>query len=375
MLELFSDFTLRNVAMGAALLGISSGVLGSFALLREQSLLGDTLSHAALPGVCLGFLIAGGRNLLPILLGALVTGALAALFVLLLTRRSRLKNDAALGIALSLFFAVGTVLLTYIGNQNNAGQAGLDAFLFGQAASILPADVAVMAVITALSLALVLGFWKEFKLLSFDPGFAGSLGLPTLLLDIIMTVMIALAIVIGLQLVGVVLMAAMVIAPAAAARQWTRRLGAMVTLAAVFGALSGVVGAVISALATGLATGPVIVLCASVFVIVSLLFAPERGLLWAALRSVRQRRELHSHQVLIDLYQLADAHGNPQYPSEAGMMNLYYGTDARRALRKLASKGYLVKTEHMREEGPHWVLTDAGYERARELLGEMGLAA
>ena len=178
VLALLTDFTLRNVMLGAALLGIVSRVLGSFALLRQQSLLGDTLSHAALPGVALGFLVAGGRQLVPILLGALLTGALAALFMVLLVRRSRLKTDAALGAALSIFFAFGIVLLTYIGNQNNAGQAGLEAFLFGQAASIIPSDVVTMAVIAGLALGIVLLFWKEFKVVSFDPGVCREFGLP-----------------------------------------------------------------------------------------------------------------------------------------------------------------------------------------------------
>ena len=138
------DFTLRNVLLGAALLGLSSGTLGSFALLRQQSLLGDTLAHAALPGVCLGFLLSGTRAPLPIFLGALASGALAAAFTLLLTRSSRLKTDAALGVSLSLFFALGLVLLTLIQRSAGAGQAGLESFLFGQAAAVVPSDVALI---------------------------------------------------------------------------------------------------------------------------------------------------------------------------------------------------------------------------------------
>jgi manganese/zinc/iron transport system permease protein len=239
LMALFQDYTVQNVALGAALLGISSGVLGSFAVLRQQSLLGDTLSHAALPGVCLGFIVAGTRQLGSILLGALLTGALAALLMLLLTRRSRLKTDAGLGVTLSVFFAVGIVLLTYIQGTNNASQGGLDSFLFGQAAAILRSDLYVMGGITLFALALVATFWKEFKLVTFDPAFAGSLGLPVTVLEVLLTVMTALAVVIGLQMVGVVLMAAMIIAPAVAARQWSNRLEGMVILAAAIGAAGG----------------------------------------------------------------------------------------------------------------------------------------
>lgn len=290
LLILAQDYTIQTVSLGALLLGVSSGVLGSFAVLRQQSLLGDTLSHAALPGVVLGFMVAGGRSLGPILLGALITGTLAALLVLVLTRRSRLKTDAALGIALSVFFAVGVVLLTHVQGSGNASQGGLDSFLFGQAAAILRADLVVMAGITGFALLLVGLLWKELKLVTFDPLFAASLGLPVVVLEAVLTVMIALAVVIGLQMVGVVLMAAMIIAPAVAARQWVRRLEHMVFLAAAVGAVGGITGALLSATGRGLATGPLVILAISVAVVVSLAFAPERGLLWDAIRRGRERR-------------------------------------------------------------------------------------
>ena len=161
--DLFTDFTLRTIALGAIVLGVTSGVLGVFALLRRQSLLGDVLSHAALPGVCIGFLISGATKPLPILIGALISAIIAALFMLMLCRMSRIKEDAALGAVLSFFFAIGTVLLTYIQQQNNSGQSGLDSFLFGQAAAILPDDVVVMAVVGVAVVGFVMLLWKEVK--------------------------------------------------------------------------------------------------------------------------------------------------------------------------------------------------------------------
>jgi manganese/zinc/iron transport system permease protein len=292
LLAFLQDYTIQNVVIGAALLGISSGVLGSFAVLRQQSLVGDMLSHAALPGVCLGFLVAGSRHLPSIVLGALLTGLLATGLMLALVRYSRLKTDAALGIALSIFFAVGVVLLTYIQNSGNAALGGLDSFLFGQAAAMLRSDLYVTGGVTALGLLIVGLFWKEFKLVTFDPLFARSSGLPTGLLDALLTMMVALAVVIGLQLVGVVLMASMVIAPAAAARQWVSRLEGLVIWSAIFGAAAGILGALISSGNRGLATGPLIVLSASAIVLVSLLFAPQRGLLWQARRQAQDRRRL-----------------------------------------------------------------------------------
>jgi manganese/zinc/iron transport system permease protein len=372
LLALLQDYTIQNVAMGAALLGVTSGLLGSFAVLRQQSLLGDTLSHAALPGICLGFIIAGARDLGSILAGALVSGALAALLVLVLTRETRLKTDAALGVALSLFFAVGIVLLTHIQGMGNASQGGLDSFLFGQAAAILRSDLWIMGGIAAVALTLVAALWKELKLVTFDPVFAASIGLPVLALEITLTVMVALAVVVGLQMVGVVLMAAMVVAPAVAARQWTRRLEGMVVLAALIGLAGGVVGAVVSATARGLATGPVIVLAVSAIVLVSLVAAPERGLLWQPVRHWRDRRELREAQVLTTLYRLAAHHRDPRYPAELGTVDTYHGVGTRSVLAKLHGRGLVRPVAHVPERTAHWELTPGGIAEAERVLAGLG---
>lgn len=371
MLELLNDYTIQTVAMGAALLGISSGVLGCFAVLRKQSLLGDTLSHAALPGICIGFLIAGARDLGSILAGALVTGAAAALVVLALTRMSRLKTDAALGIALGLSFALGVVLLTYIQGTGNASQGGLDSFLFGQAAAILRSDLWIMGGIALGSLLLVAALWKQFKLVSFDPGFAASLGMPVVAMEMAMTTMVALAVVVGLQMVGVVLMTAMIIAPPVAARQWTRRLGTMVVLSAIFGTVAGVTGAVLSATARGLSTGPLIVLTISAIAFVSLLISPERGLLWEILQRWRDRRALRGRQVLTTLHAMAEEHGDRHYPTELGSLDTFHGTDTRAALARLQERGLIKPVTHEPETTPHWELTPTGYAEAERLAAKL----
>lgn len=367
-----SDYTIQNVAIGAAILGVISGVLGCFSVLRQQSLLGDTLSHAALPGICLGFIVAGGRDLGAILTGALIAGALAALVVQLLVRKSRLKTDAALGIALSVFFAAGIVLLTYIQGVGGAAQGGLESFLFGQAAAILRGDLVIMGAISVAALTIVALFWKEFKLTTFDPLFAGSIGLPVVVLEVVITVLIALAVVVGLQMVGVVLMAAMVIAPAVAARQWTRRLETMVMLAAAFGMAGGIVGAVLSATSRGLATGPLIVLAVSAIVLVSLLLAPERGLVWSTAKIFRDRRELRGKQVLATLYGLASEHGDVGYRSEQGMIDAFHGMGTRAVLERLRARGLVKPVPHMPGEMIHWALTPDGVIEARAQDEAMG---
>lgn len=283
--DLLFDYTLRTVALGSAVLGLVSGALGAYAVLRRQSLVGDAISHAALPGVALAFIITQSKAPLVLMIGAGLAGWLATLVVLRITSSTRVKTDSALGIVLSVFFGFGLVLLSFIQRHvPNAAQAGLEKFLFGQAATLLMSDVVTMAAVGGIALAVMALFWKEFKLASFDPAFGASLGFPIRLLDVLLTTLLVVAIVIGLQTVGVVLMSAMVVAPAAAARQWTDRLGTMIGLSALFGALAGVSGAAISSLVPRLPTGPTIVLCISAVVVVSLLFAPNRGLVWARFR-------------------------------------------------------------------------------------------
>jgi manganese/zinc/iron transport system permease protein len=192
------------------------------------------------------------------------------------------------------------------------------------------------------------------------------------IIEVAMTVMVALAVVVGLQMVGVVLMTAMIIAPAVAARQWTRRLGAMVVLSALFGTVAGVAGAVLSATARGLSTGPLIVLAISAIVLVSLLVSPERGLLWEMVRNWRDRRSLRGRQVLTTLHAMAEEHGDRRYPAELGSLDTFLGADTRHALTRLEARGYIRPVTHEPETTPHWELTQSGYAEAERLVAEIG---
>ena len=286
------DYTLMIVAIGAALLGAVSGSLGTYAVLRRQSLLGDAISHAALPGVAIAFLLTGSKTPLILVLGAALAGWLGTLLILSIVRLTRIKYDSALGIVLSTFFGFGLVLHTLIQRTGNANQAGLDTFLFGQAATVLESDVLTIGILGGVAIIIMFVFWKELKLLVFDEGFAASLGFPIRVLDILLTSLLVIAIVLGLQAVGAVLMSAMLVAPAVAARQWTNKLSLMMFLAACFGALAGVSGTIISSSASRIPTGPTIVLCATVVVGLSIAFAPNRGLLWDWLRHQRNKQGL-----------------------------------------------------------------------------------
>lgn len=278
-LALFHDYTFQTVALGSALLGLISGVLGSFAVLRKQSLLGDGVSHAALPGVVISFMLLGSKNTEALLLGALISGLLAVLIILSIVRHTCIKFDSALALVMSVFFGLGLVLLTYVQKMPNSNQAGLKRFIFGQASTLLKRDIILMLICGVVLISLVIIFFKEFKLFTFDSDFFKSLGFSSKKINLLLSFMIVVSIIIGLQTVGVILMSAMLISPAVAARQWTNNLSIMIILSAVFGAISGVVGTALSSLVQKLPTGPTIVVCISIIVIISVLFAPSRGVL------------------------------------------------------------------------------------------------
>ncbi|MCY3488487.1 MAG: metal ABC transporter permease [Bacteroidetes bacterium] len=367
MEQFFDDYTLRTVTLGTAILGAVSGALGTFAVLRRQSLLGDAVSHAALPGIGLAFILTSSKASLVLMVGAGLAGWLATAVVLLVTTSTRVKYDSALGLVLSVFFGAGLVLLTFIQKYPNANQAGLDSFLFGQAASLVVGDVITMTVLGGIVLVALLLFWKEFKLLAFDPEFAHSLVLPVRWLDIGLTTLLVVAIVIGLQTVGVVLMSAMIIAPAAAARQWTDNLGVMALISMVTGALCGVGGALLSTSTSNLPTGPTIVVCAGGFVVVSMLIAPHRGIIWQQVRQTVQNRKLKSEAVLLDLFELARKHDDLGYPHMETALRVIHpkrGT-LYRQLRRLEGRG-LVK---MYDSGA-WALTPDGILVCKQLLDE-----
>ena len=359
----FSDYTLRTITIGTATLVAICGMLGSFAVLRKQSLLGDAISHASLPGIAIAFLITGTKDTNVLLLGALVSGLIGAFWIRGIVKNTHLKTDTALGLILSVFFGFGMLLLTFIQKQPNANQSGLDKFLFGQAATLLIKDVWFMAIVTGICLIVLLLFWKEFKLLLFDADYAKTLGFNIKFIDALITSFIVLAIVLGLQTVGVVLMSAMLLAPAAAARQWTNSLSTMVILAAVFGLLAGVVGTGISASQSNLSTGPVIVLVAAVFVVFSFIFSPTRGLLFRQIRFLKNRRDLKLHKTLSFMFDLVKTHEDKSHPHAVKILNNFQGY-TRGTLKKLEEKKYI------KVEGRMWSMTEEGYHFAGNLYNQ-----
>ncbi len=362
----FSDYTIRNVVLGTAIIGIVSGSLGAFAVLRKQSLLGDAISHAALPGIALAFLLTRSKAPIVILIGAAVVGWLGTLAIMHIVRNSRIKEDAAMGIVLSVFFGIGMVILTFIQKMPIAAQAGLDTFLFGQAATMMAKDVVTMSILGGIAIVLMIVFWKEFKVLTFNRDFGETQGLSMKLVDIILTTAVVIAIVLGLQAVGVVLMSAMIVSPGVAARQWTNKLSGMVVLSGLFGAISGVSGALISASMANMPTGPTIVVSLTAILVFSVLFAGNRGIVWAALRTARNRRRFALDGIVQDLHVLAETHHQDVVDHGHSVRTLELmrhrteGVD--KALRALSDRGLVY--QHRDET---WSLTERGHARAEQL--------
>lgn len=291
-MRLLGDYTFQIVALGSAVLGAISGMVGSYAVLQRQSLLGDAVSHSALAGIALVFLMTGTKVSEHLLVGALAAGVAATLLVLLITRFSRVKFDSALALVMSSFFGLGMVLLTHIQKLPNSNQAGLSRFLFGQASTLLKSDVRTMLIVGAVLLVVTLLFWKEFKLVTFDGAYAKTMGLPVGMIRLLLSAMIVGGIIMGLQTVGIVLMSSMLIAPAVAARQWTNKLGVMVGLSSFFGALAGVLGTLASSLWPKTPTGPATVVVISAIALLSILFAPGRGMVFRQYKRRQHQRAL-----------------------------------------------------------------------------------
>ncbi|MCG8479929.1 MAG: metal ABC transporter permease [Spirochaetales bacterium] len=303
-LALFTDHTVRIVAAGATVIGFVAGSLGCFAYLRRQSLLGDVVSHASLSGITLAFIVSSvladtaAKSMIVLVPGAIIAGSVAMLFAGAVVRRTKIKIDTAMAVTLALFFGGGITLMRVIQTGPFTDRSGLDSYIFGQAAAITIADFQAIVTLGAIALVLLAVFWKEFKLYTFDDGFAKSMGFSGRILEPLLLSTIVIAIIIGLKAVGIILMIAFVIAPPSAARQWTHRLESMVLLSGGFGAISGLLGTLASGMLGDVPTGPVIVLFLTLFAVVSLFIAPKRGIVFRTIRTRRKRRELMAQERL-----------------------------------------------------------------------------
>jgi manganese/zinc/iron transport system permease protein len=358
------------VAIGAILLGWAGGTVGTYLLLRQRSLVSDALSHATLPGVGIAFLVMAGlggtgRFLPGLLLGAAITAMIGLASVEWLTRRTRLHSDAAIGAVLSSFFGLGIVLLTVIQSLGVGRQAGIGSFLLGSTSGMLRNE-AIMLVGLALFVAcLVFAFRRPLTLVCFDETFARTSGINVRRTDLLLMFLVMAVTVTGLRIVGLILVVALLIIPPVAARFWTEKSATMVVVSGIIGAMSGFIGTALSASVPNLPAGPVIVMVAAMLFILSLLFAPARGVFYGLYRSRTFSRKVHRRQGL-----LAILRGEAIYDSET--LRVLKADNFIRADGTPTRSGMDAADNAAREEAL-WTLylrdnPDAGYRAARMRL-------
>ena len=371
------------VLAGTCLLGLAAGVVGTFMLLRGQSLAGDVVSHATLAGVVLAFMLAelyqagSGRSLPVLLIGAFVAGSCSLGLMTFILRNTRIRQDAAMAVSLGLFYGLGISLLAVAEDFPTGNVAGLSHFLEGMTASLRLADVQLIAGLSLVALVLCGLLYKELRLLSFDRDYAAARGWPVGFLDLLLSGLIVLVAVLGLKAVGAVLVVALLIIPPAAARFWSDRLVWMLVAAAGLGGISAVAGTTISTMQPGLAAGAVIVLSASALFCFSLAFGAQRGLVWQAMARWRTSRRIDQQHLLRAVYELLELQSAAESPSTAGAVDLEQSVTLAQlqqsrewatgrlsgCLRRAEQTGLIQPLD---ETG--WQLTPAGQAEARRVV-------
>ncbi|MEM6631006.1 MAG: metal ABC transporter permease [Bacteroidota bacterium] len=340
------NMNLLWVLIGIVCMSASSAVVGTFMFLQKRSLIGDTISHAILPGICLAFLITYTKETSVLLLGAVITGYLGLLCTNLIIRKSPLKSDAGLGIVLSVFYGVGILLLTIIQQSGNAAQSGLDKFLFGKAAALLPQDVWILGGSSCLIILLVVILFQPLSMLTFDREYAIAKGFPVGRLENFLSFLTVLAIAIGIQAIGVVLMSALLIAPAVAARYWTHTLWKLMLVAIGFAVLAGIAGVGISLRYAHMPTGPWVVVWLSVFAFLSILLGKEKGVIRRLIQQQKYRLKNLEENLLKALYQLGE--GEPKgsilgfTPGEIQQRRYLSEKEIHRGVKRLSKKGLVT---------------------------------
>lgn len=360
-----ANANVRYVVLGMIFLGASAAMVGCFTFLRKKALLGDAIAHSVLPGVCLAFMVADTKNPLVLLLGALLTGWLSLVLIDWISAKSRIKTDTAIGLILSVFFGFGILLLTNIQKSGNAAQSGLDKFLFGKAAALVGTDVYIFVGLSIILIGVILLFYRPFTLIAFDQQFAESIGLPTRTYELILSTTTVLAVAIGIQAVGVVLMSALLITPAASARFWTDKLWVMLLLAGIFGAVSGIFGAFVSYQYSNMPTGPWIVVILTVIAAISIFLSPQKGLLSRYLFRRANNFKMLEENILKLFFHTSEKENDFTHPKNINTLQQRRAVPKQKlstGLSRLVKKGLL----HKNELG--WVLTASGIKEAKRIV-------
>jgi len=361
----FQEPVLINVLLGSILVGISSSCVGCYTLLQKRALIGDAVAHAILPGVCLAFLVKGEKDFVSILIGSFLMGWFSLLVHDFIKSKTKLSEDTVTGIVLSFFFALGIVLLTIIQHLDDVGnKSGLDHFIFGSVIGISSSDILYFLGLNVIIISSLILFWKEFKLITFNEEYALSIGMPVKLLKLFLTALTVLAVVTGIQAVGVVLMAAMLVTPAATARFWTNKLFVMIIIAGSLGVVSSVFGAYFSYINAS-PTGPWIVFVLSFLAIISFLFAPEKGIVFKLIKNNRFKRKILKENLLKTFYKVGEF--DQDFSREVSVLQLL---ETRQFLSSELDEGliYLIKDKAINKTNSGtYTLTPSGIETGRRI--------
>lgn len=359
----FSDPTLQKALLGSLFISICAALVGVFTYYQKKSLVGDAVSHSVFPGICMAFIISGTKNPIFLLLGAFLAGWLSIVSFDFLLRDKRIKSDAALASVLSVFFGLGILLLNHIQNGGNANQIGLQHFLMGNVAAMSSQDVLTYGLISSFVSLMIILFFPVFKLISFNKDFAQSKGYKVKSIQFLFSSLIVICIAIGINAVGVILMAALLITPASSARWWSNKLERIAVLAAFFSVVSATIGAYISFSFDRMPAGPWMVIVLSIIAIISILFAYPKGVIYGAFKRRKAQEKMLVENVLKSFYHIEEREGQANISAvQLANTRSYDGAKLSSALRILKKRSLVLTT------GQNYQLSQSGREEARRII-------
>jgi manganese/zinc/iron transport system permease protein len=358
----FAEPNVKVVFWGSLILCGISGLVGTFTLLRKRSLIGDVISHAVLPGIALAFIIGQQKNPVYLIIGATITSWISTFLVDYITNKSKIKNDTAIALVLSVFFGFGILLLTNIQHSGNAAQSGLDQFIFGRASAMNMDDVRLFGIVGAVITVITVVFFRGFSILSFDENYSESIGYPNVVLKLLLSITTVITVAMGVQAVGVVLMSALLITPAAAAKFWTNKIAHLALLAILFSAFSGVFGAAISYTYSGMPTGPWIVVVISIIALISALTGKKNGILKKMVQQRQNNTKILKENTIKLFY-------DPAHSTEKkyGFNELF---DKSRMQKSTLRKGIslLKRSDLIEQSNGYYFVTDEGLTEAKAIV-------
>ena len=360
----FTDANINNVLLGTILLGFTCGMVGVLVVLNKKALIVDAVSHAILPGICIGFMISGIKDSRYLILGGITAGAISVFLVDWITSISRIKKDASIAIVLSFMFSIGVILLSIIQESGNSNQSGLSDFLFGKAATILEEDLYLFGLLSLIIIIVISIFYQHFKIALFDSNFAHTIGLKNKYIQILISSLIIISTAIGIQTVGIVLISAMIITPASSAFFWTNNFKKSILLSGLFAVISSIVGVFISYLSPLMPTGPWIIVILSSIAIFSAVFS-EKGIVTKRLKGRKNKKKMISDNVLKYLYRIGENDNNSSKGRSFNEIKNFRSINSKElseGLRILTSKKWVVKA------GDLWVLSEKGTKEAKRII-------